>query len=205
MKAPGFGDRRKAMLEDIAVLTGQHDRRRPRHQARERDPSDARQSQAGAHRRRTPRSSRRRQEADIEGRISQIRRRSRRRPPTTTRKLQERLAKLAGGVAIILGGSTEVEVKEKKDRVEDAMNATRPPSRAFLAAASRCSAPGGDRPAQRRNEDVQSGINIVLRRWKRSGRLLSSGVEGSIVVGKFLRTSRSPLASTLRPSNMLTC
>ena len=132
------------------------DRRGPRHQARERDPSDARQGQARADREGKHHDHRRRrQEADIEGRIAQIKAQI---EETTSdydkEKLQERLAKLAGGVAVIrVGGSTEVEVKEKKDRVDDAMHATK-------AAVEEGIVPGGgvallarqgrDRQAQRR-------------------------------------------------------
>ena len=118
------------------------------------------------------------------------RRRSRRRPPTTTReKLQERLAKLAVGVAVIrVGGSTEVEVKEKKDRVDDAMHATK-------AAVEEGIVPGGggvllrasrDRQAQRRECRRPAGIQIVLRALEALIRQIAenAGVEGSIVVGK---------------------
>src|SRR6185312_14866179 len=107
-------------------------------------------------------------------------------------KLQERLAKLAGGVAVIrVGGSTEVEVKEKKDRVDDAVNATRAAVEegivsgggvALLRARAAIGKLSND------NEDVQSGINIVLRALEAPIRQIAenSGVEGSIVVGKVL-------------------
>jgi chaperonin GroEL len=107
-------------------------------------------------------------------------------------KLQERLAKLAGGVAIIkVGGATEVEVKEKKDRVEDALNATR-------AAVQEGIVPGGGTALLRAkkavgklsnpNDDVQAGINIVLKALEAPLRQIAenAGVEGSIVVGKIL-------------------
>ena len=130
VKAPGFGDRRKAMLEDIAVPDGRRDdRRRPRHQARERHDPDARPRQARAHREgKHDHHRRRRTEVrNIEGRVSQIKAQIEETTSDYDReKLQERLAKLAGGVAVIrVGGATEVEVKEKKDRVDDALNATR--------------------------------------------------------------------------------
>ena len=130
---------------------------------------------------------------DIEGRIAQIKAQI---EETTSdydkEKLQERLAKLAGGVAIIrVGGSTEVEVKEKKDRVEDAMNATRAAVEEGIVAGGgvallRAKAAIGKLSDE--NEDVQSGINIVLRALESPIRQIAenSGVEGSIVVGKVL-------------------
>ena len=196
VKAPGFGDRRKAMLEDIAILTGgTHDRGRPRDQARERHACRCSASpNASASRRKTPRSSTGRATSpDIEGRIGQIKAQI---EETTSdydkEKLQERLAKLAGGVAVIrVGGSTEVEVKEKKDRVDDAMHATK-------AAVEEGIVPGGGVALLRakasvgklsdENQDVQSGINIVLKALESPIRQIAenSGVEGSIVVGKIL-------------------
>jgi chaperonin GroEL len=130
---------------------------------------------------------------DIEGRIAQIKAQI---EETTSdydkEKLQERLAKLAGGVAVIrVGGSTEVEVKEKKDRVDDAMHATK-------AAVEEGIVPGGGVALLRakaaigklsdQNADIQSGINIVLRALEAPIRQIAenAGVEGSIVVGKVL-------------------
>jgi chaperonin GroEL len=131
--------------------------------------------------------------ADIEARIGQIKAQI---EETTSdydkEKLQERLAKLAGGVAVIrVGGATEVEVKEKKDRVEDALNATR-------AAVEEGIVPGGGVALLRakaavaklksENADEQAGINIVLKALEAPIRQIveNSGVEGSIVVGKIL-------------------
>ena len=131
--------------------------------------------------------------SDIEGRIAQIKAQI---EDTTSdydkEKLQERLAKLAGGVAIIrVGGSTEVEVKEKKDRVEDAMNATKAAVEEGIVSGGgvallRAKAAIGKLSDE--NEDVQSGINIVLRALEAPIRQIAenSGVEGSIVVGKVL-------------------
>jgi chaperonin GroEL len=130
---------------------------------------------------------------DIEARIGQIKAQI---EETTSdydkEKLQERLAKLAGGVAVIrVGGATEVEVKEKKDRVEDALNATR-------AAVEEGIVPGGGVALLRakaavaklksENADEQAGINIVLKALEAPIRQIveNSGVEGSIVVGKIL-------------------
>ena len=149
---------------------------------------------------------------DIEGRIAQIKAQI---EETTSdydkEKLQERLAKLAGGVAVIrVGGSTEVEVKEKKDRVDDAMHATK-------AAVEEGIVPGGGGALLRAkvaigklsddNADIQAGINIVLRRLRpqsaRSRRTRAWRVRSSSA--KCLRISRRPSASTPRPSNMSTC
>jgi chaperonin GroEL len=131
--------------------------------------------------------------ADIEARVNQIKAQI---EETTSdydkEKLQERLAKLAGGVAVIkVGGATEVEVKEKKDRVEDALNATR-------AAVEEGIVPGGGVALLRakkavgrihdENPDVQAGINIVLKALESPVRQIAenAGVEGSIVVGKIM-------------------
>ena len=195
VKAPGFGDRRKAMLEDIAVLTAGTmiaedlgiklenvtlqmlgKAKRVRIEKENTTIIDG----AGS-------------KKDIEGRIAQIKAQI---EDTTSdydkEKLQERLAKLAGGVAVIrVGGSTEVEVKEKKDRVDDAMHATK-------AAVEEGIVPGGGVALLRAkaaigklkddNEDVQAGINIVLRALEAPIRQIAenAGVEGSIVVGKVL-------------------
>ena len=195
VKAPGFGDRRKAMLEDIAILSAgtavSEDlgiklenvtlamlgrAKRVRIEKENTTIIDG----AG-------------KKADIEGRIAQLKAQI---EDTTSdydkEKLQERLAKLAGGVAIIrVGGSTEVEVKEKKDRVDDALNATR-------AAVQEGIVPGGGVALLRakaavgkltdENPDVQSGINIVLKALEAPIRQIveNAGVEGSIVVGNIL-------------------
>ena len=195
VKAPGFGDRRKAMLEDIAVLTAGTmiaedlgiklenvtlqmlgKAKRVRIEKENTTIIDG----AG-------------KKSDIEGRIAQIKAQI---EETTSdydkEKLQERLAKLAGGVAVIrVGGSTEVEVKERKDRVDDAMHATK-------AAVEEGIVPGGGVALLRAkaaigklsgdNADIQAGINIVLRALEAPVRQIAenAGVEGSIVVGKVL-------------------
>ena len=195
VKAPGFGDRRKAMLEDIAILTGgqlvSEDlgiklenvtltcSAAPRRSMIEKEKTTI-VNGAG-------------KKADIEARVQQIKAQI---EETTSdydkEKLQERLAKLAGGVAVIrVGGATEIEVKEKKDRVEDALNATR-------AAVEEGIVPGGGIALLRAkkavgkltndNADVQAGINIVLKALEAPIRQIAenAGVEGSIVVGKIL-------------------
>ena len=195
VKAPGFGDRRKAMLEDIAILTvgtmvsedlgiklenvtlnmlGRA--KRVRIEKENTTIIDG----AG-------------KKKDIEGRINQIKAQI---EETTSdydkEKLQERLAKLAGGVAIIkVGGSTEIEVKERKDRVEDALHATR-------AAVEEGVVPGGGVALLRaakaldelktENEDQKIGINVVRKALSWPARLIAinAGEDGSVVVGKIL-------------------
>ena len=128
-KAPGFGDRRKAMLQDIAVLTGGQVISRTRHQARERGRSATSVAPSVSSSTRTTRrsSTAPARTTKIQGRIKEIREAIDK--PTSDydkEKLQERLAKLAGGVAVInVGAATEAEMKEKKARVEDALHATR--------------------------------------------------------------------------------
>ena len=193
VKAPGFGDRRKAMLEDIAILTGgtmiaedlgiklenvtvQMLGKAKRVRIEKENTTII--NGVGA-------------KKDIEGRIGQIKAQI---EETTSdydkEKLQERLAKLAGGVAVIrVGGATEVEVKEKKDRVDDALNATR-------AAVEEGIVPGGGVALLRakiavsklksENADEQAGISIVLKALESPIRQIAenAGNEGSIVVGK---------------------
>src|SRR5881398_2247933 len=195
VKAPGFGDRRKAMLEDIAILTGGQlisedlgiklETVTPAMLGRAKKVVIEKEKTTivnGAGKRK-----------DIEARVAQIKAQI---EETTSdydkEKLQERLAKLAGGVAVIkVGGATEVEVKEKKDRVEDALNATR-------AAVEEGIVPGGGVALLRAkkaiealksdNADIQAGIKVVSRALEAPIRQIAenSGVEGSIVVGKIL-------------------
>jgi chaperonin GroEL len=195
VKAPGFGDRRKAMLQDIAVLSGGQVISEDLGIKLENVTLDM-LGQAkkivitkddttivdGAGKK-----------ADIEARVAQIRQQI---EDTTSdydrEKLQERLAKLAGGVAVIkVGGATEVEVKEKKDRVDDALNATR-------AAVEEGIVPGGGVALLRAvevlesvkgdNDDQKVGINIVRRALQAPLRQISenAGEDGAVVVGKIL-------------------
>jgi len=198
VKAPGFGDRRKAMLEDIAVLTGgqviSEDLGiklenvtldmlgKAKKVTITKDDTTIVDGVGG--------------KPEIEARIGQIKKQI---EDTTSdydkEKLQERLAKLAGGVAVIrVGGSTEVEVKEKKDRVDDALNATRAAVEegivpgggiALLKATKALEGMTGD------NADQTAGIAIIRRAIQAPIRQISenAGVEGSIVVGKVLENS----------------
>jgi chaperonin GroEL len=197
VKAPGFGDRRKAMLEDIAILTGGQlisedlgiklETVTPAMLGRAKKIVIEKEKTTivdGAGKKK-----------DIEARVAQIKAQIEETTSDYDReKLQERLAKLAGGVAVIkVGGATEVEVKEKKDRVEDALNATR-------AAVEEGIVPGGGVALLRAkkavgkissdNSDVQAGINIVLKAVEAPIRQIAenSGVEGSIVVSKIMES-----------------
>ena len=198
VKAPGFGDRRKAMLEDISVLAGGQvisedlgiklenvtlDMLGTAKRVRIDKENTTIVDGAG-------------KTADIKGRCNQIRQQV---EDTTSdydrEKLQERLAKLAGGVAVIkVGGSTEIEVKERKDRVDDALNATR-------AAVEEGIVPGGGvallraqkvvKNLKSNNPDIAAGINIVAKALEYPIRQIAenAGVEGSIVVSKVLEKS----------------
>ncbi|PHS23987.1 MAG: chaperonin GroEL [Robiginitomaculum sp.] len=194
VKAPGFGDRRKAMLEDIAVLTGGQVISEDLGIKLENVTMDMLGSakKVSITKDDTTIVDGAGEKAGIEGRIAQIRRQI---EDSTSdydkEKLQERLAKLAGGVAVIkVGGATEMEVKERKDRVEDALNATR-------AAVEEGIVPGGGSALLRAsklidvetaNDDQKAGVEIVRRALQEPVRQIAqnAGAEGSIVVGKIL-------------------
>jgi chaperonin GroEL len=195
VKAPGFGDRRKAMLEDIAILTGGQLISEELGIKLENVTTAmlGRAKKVIIEKEKTTIVDGAGKKKDIEARIGQIKAQIEETTSDYDReKLQERLAKLAGGVAVIrVGGATEIEVKEKKDRVEDALNATR-------AAVEEGIVPGGGVALLRAkkavgkitngNPDVQAGINIVLKALESPTRQIAenSGVEGSIVVGKIM-------------------
>ena len=195
VKAPGFGDRRKAMLEDIAILTGGQLISDELGMKLENVTVKmlGRAKKVVIDKENTTIVNGAGKKADIEARVGQIKAQIEETTSDYDReKLQERLAKLAGGVAVIrVGGATEIEVKEKKDRVEDALNATR-------AAVQEGIVPGGGTALLRAkkavgrisndNADVQAGINIVLKALEAPMRQIAenAGVEGSIVVGKVL-------------------
>jgi chaperonin GroEL len=195
VKAPGFGDRRKAMLEDIAILTGA--------QAISEDLGIkldkvtvnmlGRAKKVTIEKENTTVVDGAGKKSDIEGRIKQIKAQI---EETTSdydsEKLQERLAKLAGGVAVIrVGGATEVEVKERKDRVDDAMHATR-------AAVEEGILPGGGvallrasevlKKVRTQNDDQKIGVEIVRKALSAPARQIASnaGEDGSVIVGKIL-------------------
>ncbi len=195
VKAPGFGDRRKAMLEDIAILTGGQLISDDLGMKLENVTVQmlGRAKKIVIDKENTTVVNGAGKKPAIEARVNQIKAQIEETTSDYDReKLQERLAKLAGGVAVIrVGGATEIEVKEKKDRVEDALNATR-------AAVQEGIVPGGGTALLRAkkavgrlandNADVQAGINIVLKALEAPIRQIAenAGVEGSIVVGKVL-------------------
>ena len=195
VKAPGFGDRRKAMLEDIAILTGA--------QAISEDLGIkldkvtvnmlGRAKKVMIEKENTTIVNGAGKKSDIEARIAQIKVQI---EETTSdydkEKLQERLAKLAGGVAVIrVGGATEVEVKERKDRVDDAMHATR-------AAVEEGILPGGGvallraieglKKIRTQNDDQKTGVEIVRKAlsWPARQIAINAGEDGSVIVGKIL-------------------
>ena len=199
VKAPGFGDRRKAMLEDIAILTGA--------QAISEDLGIkldkvtvnmlGRAKKVMIEKENTTIVSGAGKKSDIEARIKQIKAQI---EETTSdydkEKLQERLAKLAGGVAVIrVGGATETEVKERKDRVDDAMHATR-------AAVEEGILPGGGVALLRAgealkklrvaNDDQKTGVEIVRKAlsWPARQIVINAGEDGSVIVGKILENDQ---------------
>ncbi len=194
VKAPGFGDRRKAMLQDIAVLTGAQlisDDLGIKLEAVTLEMLGS-AKRVNITKDETTMIDGIGDKKEIEARVNQIRAQVEETSSDYDReKLQERLAKLAGGVAVIsVGGATEIEVKERKDRVDDALNATRAAVEAGIV-------PGGGTALLRastkitvtgENDDQEAGINIVRRALQAPIRQISenAGVEGSIVVGKVL-------------------
>ena len=213
VKAPGFGDRRKAMLEDIAILTGgtvaSEDRGVKLENFTLNDLGSAKRVHIdkdnttivdGAGK-----------SEDIKARVKQIRAQVEETTSDYDReKLQERLAKLVGGVAVIkVGAATETGMKEKKDRVQDALNATR-------AAVAEGIVPGGGTAFIRAikalddvkvaDDDEIAGVNIVRRAVEEPLRQIAAnaGFEGSVVVERCAR-ARTASASTPLPANMKTC
>ncbi len=195
VKAPGFGDRRKAMLEDIAILTGGQMVSEELGIKLENVTLDMLGSakKVSITKDETTIVDGGGKKSDISGRCNQMRAQIEETSSDYDReKLQERLAKLSGGVAVIrVGGATEIEVKEKRDRVEDAMNSTR-------AAVEEGIVPGGGVALLRAttalskialdNPDQQTGVDIVRRAIQAPVRQIAenAGAEGSIVVGKIL-------------------
>ncbi|HEY9568359.1 MAG TPA: chaperonin GroEL [Thalassobaculum sp.] len=197
VKAPGFGDRRKAMLEDLAILTGGTVVSEDLGIQLENVTLDmlGTAKRVSITKDETTVVDGAGKKKDIEARCGQIRAQV---EDTTSdydrEKLQERLAKLAGGVAVIrVGGSTEVEVKERKDRVDDAMHATR-------AAVEEGILPGGGAAlvyairtldkVKPGNDDQRMGVNIVRRALEAPARQIASnaGHDGSVIVGKLLES-----------------
>jgi len=195
VKAPGFGDRRKAMLEDIAILTAGQLISEDLGIKLENVTLDmlGRAKKVRIEKENTTIIDGAGKKADITGRTSQIRQQI---EETTSdydkEKLQERLAKLAGGVAVIrVGGATEVEVKERKDRVDDAMHATRAAVEEGIVAGGGSALLYASKALARlkpENDDEKVGIDIVRRALQTPVRQIAenAGVDGSIVIGKLL-------------------
>ncbi|GAA4668096.1 chaperonin GroEL [Bartonella pachyuromydis] len=197
VKAPGFGDRRKAMLEDIAILTSGQVISEDVGIKLENVTLDmlGRAKKVNISKENTTIIDGAGQKAEINARVNQIKAQIEETTSDYDReKLQERLAKLAGGVAVIrVGGATEVEVKEKKDRVDDALNATRAAveegivaggGTALLRAANALTVKG-------KNPDQEAGINIVRRALQAPARQIATnaGEEAAIIVGKVLENN----------------
>ncbi|MBD3846973.1 chaperonin GroEL [Bosea sp. SSUT16] len=197
VKAPGFGDRRKAMLEDIAILTGGTAISEDLGIKLENVTLDmlGRAKKVRIEKENTTIVDGAGKKAEIEARVAQIKAQIEETTSDYDReKLQERLAKLAGGVAVIrVGGATEVEVKEKKDRVDDALNATR-------AAVEEGILPGGGVALLRAvkaleglvpgNDDQKTGVEIVRKAITAPARQIveNAGGDGAVVVGKLLES-----------------
>jgi len=201
VKAPGFGDRRKSMLEDIAILTGgtviSEDLGIKLENVKINDLGSCKKIKVdkdnttivdGAGKK-----------ADIEGRCGSIRKQI---EETTSdydkEKLQERLAKLAGGVAVIkVGGATEVEVKERKDRVDDALNATRAAVEEGVVTGGGCAllyASEVLNSIKVKGDDQKAGVEIVRKALQAPIRQIinNSGVDASVVVGKLMEGKKGP-------------
>ena len=202
VKAPGFGDRRKAMLEDIAILTGGQVISEDLGIKLENVTLDmlGTAKRVVINKEDTTIVDGVGTKEDIQGRISQIKAQIEETTSDYDReKLQERLAKLAGGVAVIrVGGATEIEVKERKDRVDDAMNATR-------AAVEEGIVPGGGvallhalkalKGLKADNADIQFGVDIVRKAIQAPAKQIAenAGVDGAVIVGKLLEFERRQL------------
>ena len=199
VKAPGFGDRRKAMLEDIAILTGgqviSEDLGIKLENVKINDLGSAKKVKVDKEN--TTIVSGSGKKSDIEARCAQIKQQV---EETTSdydkEKLQERLAKLAGGVAVVkVGGATEVEVKEKKDRVEDALNATRAAVEEGIVVGGGCALLYTSQDLDKvkvKGDDQKSGVEIVKKALQSPIRQITNnaGVDGSVVVGKLLEMNK---------------
>ena len=199
VKAPGFGDRRKAMLEDIAILTGgqviSEDLGIKLENVKINDLGSAKKVKVDKENSTIVSGSGKK--SDIEARCGQIKQQV---EETTSdydkEKLQERLAKLAGGVAVVkVGGSTEVEVKEKKDRVEDALNATRAAVEEGIVVGGGCALLYASQDLDKvkvKGDDQKSGLEIVKKALQSPIRQITknAGVDGSVVVGKLLEMNK---------------
>ncbi len=199
VKAPGFGDRRKAMLEDIAILTGgsviSEDLGIKLENVKLEDLGSCKKIKVDKDNSTIVNGSGKK--SDIEARCSSIKQQV---DETTSdydkEKLQERLAKLAGGVAVIkVGGATEVEVKERKDRVEDALNATRAAVEEGIVTGGGCALLYAAQELDKvkaKGDDQKAGVDLVRKALEAPIRQITknAGVDGSVVVGKLLEQKK---------------
>jgi chaperonin GroEL len=199
VKAPGFGDRRKSMLEDIAILTGgqviSQDLGIKLENVKLEDLGSCKKIKVDKDNSTIVSGSGKK--SDIAARCDSIKKQV---DETTSdydrEKLQERLAKLAGGVAVIkVGGATEVEVKERKDRVEDALNATRAAVEEGIVAGGGCALLYASQSLDTlkvKGDDQKSGVALVAKALQAPIRqiTLNAGVDGSVVVGKLLEQNK---------------
>ena len=199
VKAPGFGDRRKAMLEDIAILTGgqviSEDLGIKLENVKLNDLGSAKKVKVDKENSTIVSGSGKK--SDIEARCAQIKQQVEETTSDYDReKLQERLAKLAGGVAVIkVGGATEVEVKERKDRVEDALNATRAAVEEGIVVGGGCALLYASQDLDKvkvKGDDQKAGVEIVKSALQAPIRQITknAGVDGSVIVGKLLETNK---------------
>ena len=214
VKAPGFGDRRKAMLEDIAILTGgqviSQDLGIKLENVKLEDLGSCKKVKVDKDNSTIVNGSGKK--SDIEARCDSIKQQV---DETTSdydkEKLQERLAKLAGGVAVIkVGGATEVEVKERKDRVEDALNATRAAVEEGIVTGGGCAllyaAQDLDK-VKAKGEDQKAGVDLVRRALEAPIRQITknAGVDGSVVVGKLLEQNKKHMDMMLKMKSIVIC
>ena len=199
VKAPGFGDRRKAMLEDIAILTGgqviSEDLGIKLENVKLTDLGSCKKIKVDKDNTTIVNGSGKK--SDIEARCSSIKQQV---DETTSdydkEKLQERLAKLAGGVAVIkVGGATEVEVKERKDRVEDALNATRAAVEEGIVTGGGCALLYAAQDLDKvkvKGDDQKAGVDLVRKALEAPIRQITknAGIDGSVVVGKLLEQNK---------------
>ena len=200
VKAPGFGDRRKAMLEDIAILTGgqviSEDLGIKLENVKLTDLGSAKRVKVDKENSTIVSGSGKK--SDIEARCGSIKQQIEETTSDYDReKLQERLAKLAGGVAVIkVGGATEVEVKERKDRVEDALNATRAAVEEGIVVGGGCAllyaSQDLDKVVKVKGDDQKAGVEIVKSALQSPIRQITknAGVDGSVIVGKLLEANK---------------
>merc|ERR1711916_367482 len=199
VKAPGFGDRRKAMLEDIAILTGgqviSEDLGIKLEMVKLDDLGSCKKIKVDKDNSTIVNGSGKK--SDIEARCASIKQQVEETTSDYDReKLQERLAKLAGGVAVIkVGGATEVEVKERKDRVEDALNATRAAVEEGIVTGGGCALLYAAQELNKvkvKGDDQKAGVDLVRKALEAPIRQITknAGVDGSVVVGKLLEQKK---------------